>query len=63
MRARSEFPSVTGAEVMTAKDVGELLHIPTATVYHLAREGQLPGIRFGRAWRFFRPRIEELLRG
>ena len=46
---------------MTASEVGELLHLPVSTVYYLARRGELPACRLGRAWRFVRPRIEELL--
>ena len=46
---------------MTASEVGELLHLPVSTVYCLARRGEIPACRLGRAWRFVRPRIEELL--
>lgn len=53
---------LTRADVMTACEVAELLHIPVSTVYHLARQGSLPASRLGRTWRFLRPRIEELLR-
>jgi len=52
---------LTRDEVMTASEVGELLHLPVSTVYYLARCGELPASRFGRAWRFLRPRIERLL--
>ena len=52
---------LTRDEVMTASEVGELLHLPVSTVYYLARRGELPACRLGRAWRFVRPRIEELL--
>ena len=51
----------TRDEVMTAAEVGELLHLPVSTVYYLARRGEIPACRLGRAWRFVRPRIEELL--
>jgi len=54
---------LTGADVMTAVEVSELLHLPVSTVYYLARRGELPASRLGRTWRFLRPRIEELLRG
>ena len=61
-------PSADGArrgltrdEVMTAAEVGELLHLPVSTVYYLARRGEIPACRLGRAWRFVRPRIEQLL--
>lgn len=63
-------PSVAGAQgpgfltrddVMTAREVAELLRMPTSTVYELARKGVLPASRLGRTWRFLRPRLEELL--
>jgi len=47
--------------VMTASEVAELLHLPVSTVYYLARRGEIPACRLGRAWRFLRPRIEEKL--
>ena len=53
---------LTRDEVMTASEVAELLHLPVSTVYHLARQGQIPASRLGRTWRFLRPRLEELLR-
>lgn len=52
---------LTRDEVMTASEVAELLHLPVSTVYYLARRGEIPACRLGRAWRFLRPRIEELL--
>lgn len=52
---------LTRDEVMTASEVAELLHLPVSTVYYLARRGELPASRLGRAWRFLRPRIERLL--
>jgi len=52
---------LTRDEVMTALEVAELLHLPVSTVYYLARRGEIPACRLGRAWRFLRPRIEELL--
>jgi excisionase family DNA binding protein len=52
---------LTRDEVMTASEVAALLHLPVSTVYYLARRGEIPACRLGRAWRFLRPRIEELL--
>lgn len=49
------------ADVMTAADVAEFLHIPVSTVYELTRRGELPARRVGRTWRFLRPRLEEYL--
>jgi excisionase family DNA binding protein len=53
--------ALTRDQVMTAPEVAELLHLPVSTVYYLARHGELPASRFGRTWRFLRPRIERLL--
>jgi excisionase family DNA binding protein len=58
--SRSGMP-LTRDEVMTAVEVAELLHLPVSTVYYLASRGEIPACRLGRAWRFLRPRIEELL--
>jgi excisionase family DNA binding protein len=55
-------PALTRDQVMTAAEVAELLHLPVSTIYFLARRGKLPASRFGRTWRFLRPRIEEVLR-
>ena len=52
---------LTRDQVMTAAEVAELLGLPVSTVYYLARQGELPAARFGRAYRFLRPRIEERL--
>jgi excisionase family DNA binding protein len=52
---------LTRDEVMTAREVADLLRMPTSTVYELARKGVLPARRLGRAWRLLRPRLEELL--
>ena len=52
---------LTRDEVITAGEVAELLHLPVSTVYYLAGRGEIPACRLGRAWRFVRPRIEQLL--
>ena len=52
---------LTRDEVMTAVEVADLLHLPVSTVYHLARRGEIPACRLGRAWRFLRPAIEQKL--
>ena len=61
LRVAAARTGLTRDEVMTAGEVGELLHLPVSTVYYLARRGEIPACRLGRAWRFVRPRIEELL--
>jgi excisionase family DNA binding protein len=54
---------LTRDEVMTAREVADLLRMPMSTVYELARKGVLPARQLGRTWRFLRPRLEELLAG
>ena len=53
--------SLTRDEVMTAREVADLLKMPVSTIYELARRGELPARRLGRTWRFLRPRLEQLL--
>jgi excisionase family DNA binding protein len=53
--------ALTRDEVMTAREVADLLKMPASTIYELARRGELPARRLGRTWRFLRPRLEELL--
>ena len=60
--ALARHSTLTRDEVMTAREVADLLRLPTSTVYELARHGELPARR-GRTWRFLRPRLEELLSG
>lgn len=55
--------SLTRDEVMTAREVADLLKMPVSTIYQLARRGELPARRLGRTWRFLRPKLEELLGG
>jgi excisionase family DNA binding protein len=52
---------LTRDEVLTAREVADLLKMPVSTIYELARRGELPASRLGRTWRFLRPRLEELL--
>jgi excisionase family DNA binding protein len=52
---------LTRDQVMTAAEVAELLQLPISTVYYLARRGEIPACRVGRAWRFLRTRLEEML--
>jgi excisionase family DNA binding protein len=56
-----ETRALTRNEVMTAREVAELLKMPVSTIYQLARRGELPASRLGRTWRFLRPRLESCL--
>jgi excisionase family DNA binding protein len=53
---------LTREDVMTAREVAEMLSLPLSTVYDLARRGELPCARLGRAVRFVREDIESRLR-
>ncbi|MFV0534922.1 MAG: helix-turn-helix domain-containing protein [Cumulibacter sp.] len=50
-------------EVLTTDEAAALLRVSTKTVLSLAREGTLPGEKVGRAWRFLRSDVLELVRG
>lgn len=51
-------------EMLTTKEVADLLRISTRTVVRLATKEKLPGaIKVGRQWRFSREKLEEFHRG
>ena len=54
---------LTAADVLTAGEVAELLHMPTSTVEHLARQGTLPSRKIGRRRLYVRQQVEGLLLG
>jgi len=48
-------------EIMTPSEVADLLKIHVKTVYKLAKQGSISGMRVGRSWRFSRSQILNLL--
>ena len=52
-------PRALGHEILTVKEICELLQLHQATVYKLAKEGRIPAFRIGSDWRF---RKEEIAR-
>ena len=46
--------SDAGDAVLTAEEAASLLKVSTKTLLRLARSGELPGQKIGRAWRFVR---------
>ena len=44
-------------EVLTVKEVCELLRVHPSTVYKMVRQGKIPSFRIGSDWRFRRDRI------
>lgn len=47
----------SGNEILTIKEVCDLLQIHPTTVYKLIRKGKIPSFRIGSDWRFRRDRI------
>lgn len=45
-------PMATEPEVLTVKDVSDLLRVHPSTLYRLVREGRIPAFRVGSEWRF-----------
>jgi excisionase family DNA binding protein len=45
-------PMAGDSEVLTVKEVCELLRVHPSTVYKLLRQGKLPSFRVGSEWRF-----------
>ena len=45
-------------EVLTMKEICDLLQVNQSTVYKLVRRGGIPGFRVGSDWRFRRDVIE-----
>jgi len=48
-------------ETLTPKEAGQYLKLHLRTIYHLAREGKIPGRKIGRRWRFKKDTLDEWL--
>ena len=46
-----------GDEILTIREVAELLKINEKTAYKLAADGEIPGFKVGGSWRFDRQEI------
>jgi excisionase family DNA binding protein len=49
---------LTRSELMTAREVAELLDVPVSTVHEWGRRGTLPRVKLGRHVRFIRSHVE-----
>jgi excisionase family DNA binding protein len=45
-------------EILTMKEVCELLRVDRSTIYRLIRLGKIPSFRIGKDWRFRKEGIE-----
>jgi excisionase family DNA binding protein len=52
----------TWGEVLTLEEAAQFLRLPKETVRRYAAQGQVPGRRVGRYWRFLKAALEEWLR-
>jgi excisionase family DNA binding protein len=48
-------------DILTARELSEMLRLPLSTIHDLARRRVIPSIRLGRRRVFLRQRIEALL--
>ncbi len=44
-------------ELMTTRELEEFLRVDRTTLYHMLKEGRLPGFKVGGQWRFSKPEI------
>ena len=53
--------SLMGEEILTIREVADLLKLHPKTVNKLANSGRLPAYRIGRQWRFRKSEVLKLL--
>jgi excisionase family DNA binding protein len=51
------------SELLTVKEVQDLLKINRITIYRMLKDGRLTGVKVGHQWRFSRNEIDSLLSG
>jgi excisionase family DNA binding protein len=51
-------PMESGNEILTMKDICDLLQVHPTTLYKLIKKGKIPSFRIGSDWRFRRDKIE-----
>jgi excisionase family DNA binding protein len=45
-------------DVLTVREVADLLRVHRCTIYRLLRKGELPAFKLGADWRFLRDEVE-----
>lgn len=50
------------SEILTMREVADLLKINEKTAYKLAAKGEIPGFKVGGSWRFDRAEIENWIK-
>ena len=51
-------PSAANFEVLTVKEVSDLLRVHPSTLYKMVKRGRIPSFRIGTDWRFLKDRVE-----
>jgi excisionase family DNA binding protein len=54
---------MNSGEILTAEEAADFLRVSTKTVLKLARDGDLPAQKVGRAWRFCRSELLSYVAG
>lgn len=50
-------------DLLTTREVQDLLKLDRTTVYRMLKEGRLTGVKVGQQWRFHRREVEALIQG
>ena len=46
-------------DILTVRDVADMLKLADKTVYNLVSDGEIPGFKIGGSWRFSRKELEK----
>jgi excisionase family DNA binding protein len=49
-------------KLITAKELAQFLKLSESTIYKLASNGEIPGLKIGDSWRFDQQDIERMIR-
>lgn len=49
------------SELLTTKELHDVLHVDRTTIYRMAESGRIPAVKVGNQWRFPRTQIEQWL--
>lgn len=49
---------MSGDRALNVQEVADLLNVDNKTIYRLAQNGELPGFKVARSWRFLRKDVD-----
>jgi excisionase family DNA binding protein len=55
---RRDICLVSASDILTAKEVADMLRVSVRTIIRLAENGELPGFTVGKQWRFYRSDVQ-----